>query len=388
MSSHGRLLCLPLLALAAAGTACTPFKGDPPTDGSAPDSTATGGASDANPPDAPTMIDGSDAGTPCAHRAPPSRPTVVDAGGSLDLVLAVSESTNRPPDAGEASYRVIGFDLDDTCTNEGQGPSCVEPSSALLVDHTDGVDGIDNAWGELGLYTVLVDAGTPTMLLRVRSYSGQPDDDQVDVALYAGLGLAPRGGDGDGGSPPLWDGNDRWNILPEMLAPSASPSVDEPLYHDDAAYVSGGTLVAHLPKAVWSPGESIAPYELIPANQIVLAGSLTRVGGLWVLEDLVADMRIRINDLLTAVAQFPNDGGVVCQDTEAYQLAEQDFCPFVDIASVQGLPPSAPCDALSSAGLFQAKQALIGDVLPPSPAPATCAPGINPTSDGCESLGN
>jgi hypothetical protein len=388
MSSHGRLLCVPLLALAAAGTACTPFKGDPPTDGSAPDSTATGDASDAapdaDPPDSPAMVDASDAGAQCAHRAPPSKPTVVDAGGSLDLVLAVSESSNRAADDA-GSYRVVGFDLDDTCTNEGQGPSCVEPGWATLVDHTDGVDGIDNAWGELGPYAVQVDAGTPTMLLRVRSYSGQSDDDQVDVALYAGLGVAPR--DGDGGSPPLWDGNDRWNILPEMLALSASPSVDQPLYHDDAAYVSGGTLVAHFPKAVWSPGEAIAPYELIPANQIVLAGSLTRVGGLWVLRDLVADMRIRINDLLTAVAQFPSDGGVVCQDTEAYQLAEQDFCPFVDIASVPG-PPSASCDALSSAGLFQAKQALLGDVLPPSPAPATCAPGIKPASDGCESLGN
>ena len=97
------------------------------------------------------------------------------------------------------------------------------------------------------------------MLFRVSSYSGQRDDDQVEVSLYAGYGLAPRPGDGDSGSPPLWDGDDRWKIMPEMLAPSASPSVDEPLYRDDHAYVSGGMLVAHFPKAVWSPVSATTP---------------------------------------------------------------------------------------------------------------------------------
>jgi hypothetical protein len=176
--------------------------------------------------------------------------------------------------------------------------------------------------------------------------------------------------------------------MPELLAPSAVPSVDEPLYSDNQAYVSGWTLVAHFPTATWSPGFVNAPYVLVPVSQVVLAGHLTQVGGQWALQDAVIGMRARIIDWLTALGELPDPQhslGILCQNAAEYRLWQQAYCNYVDIASIPG-PPSAPCDALSAGGLFQAKQAQLGDVLLPTPPPAalTCASEIAYT---CEPAG-
>jgi hypothetical protein len=407
-----------VVALAAAATTCTPFKTDPPGDAGGRDSAAMGNASDATMGDASdatignasdatmddeadatmsdaadaTMGDASDAAAQCFHKAPPSRPTVMGTSASLaDIIFAVSDISERWSDGGLPAFKDIGFDLDNTCTGEGQGDSCLEPPWAT-ADHTDGIGGVDNAWARFATGVVGLESNTPRALFRVRSYSGQPDDAQVEVSMYASRGLAPRAGDGDGGSDeggtPLWDGNDRFNIMPELLVRSANPSVDEPLYRDAQAYVSGGMLVAHFPTALWSPSNPLVPYELLPATQLVLAGLLTYAGGQWALQDTVVDMRIQFNDLLTALAQIPNPdtGELWCHDARTYFAMQQPICSSVDIASVPGQPQ---CDAISMAALIQAKQVQLGDVLPPSPQPAfACATGIDPTTDTCELPGD
>jgi hypothetical protein len=379
MWSRFVLLCVPPFGFAAA-IACTPFKADPPGDagGSPNDSAAIGAVADS--------------GAKCGHREPPARPNIVDAGGGLNLVFAVSQLVSTQgleDDAGRPLVEDIGFDLDNTCTGEGQGPSCVEPPWAT-ANHTDGRDGIDNAWANASAPQPAT-PNIPDMLFRVSSYSGEPDDDQVAVSIYVGLGLSPRGDAGDGGSYALWDGKDRVNIMAELLVPSASPSVDEPLYHDDQAYVSGGMLVAHFPKALWSPGVPEVPYDLLPVSGVVLEGLLTRTGDQWELQNAVVDMRIRFNDLLTSFAQLPDTlapGELVCQKNAAYLTARQTVCPLVDIASIPG-PPSAPCDAVSTASMFQAKQVLLGDVLLPAPPLVlNCSPGIDPVNDTCEWRGD
>jgi hypothetical protein len=349
MSSRRRRSFAPLLALAAAGTVCTPFK-----------------------PDAE-----------CSHRQPPPRPNVAHSGASLpDIVLAISAVT--PANTGPGWYKDVGFDLDNMCTGEGQGPSCVEPPWAT-ADHTDGVDGIDNSWGQAWKGTGTIDATTPVMLFRISSYSGQPDDDQVEVSLYAGFELAPRSGAADGGTTLVWDGHDRWEIMQEMLVPSTPPSVNEPLYRDDKAYVAGGMLVAHFSKALWSPLLAFAPYQLLPATQVVLAGALTNLSGLWQLQDATVDMRIRFNDLLASLAHWRDNvapGEVACENVIEYQTVRDTVCPLVDIASIPGAS-SAPCDAISTAVPFEAKQAQLGDVRLPSPKPRSCLKGIDPATDTC-----
>jgi hypothetical protein len=360
--------CAALLSLAASWTACTPFKSDPPSD--------AGGSS-------------------CIHREPPARPTATDDGAPLrDLVFAVSEYMTGD-DAGRPQYQNIGFDLDHTCTGEGQGLGCVEPSYAT-GDHHDGVDGIDNAYGQIWWAKGVVPyevttAGTPTVIIRVGGYSGQRDDNQIEVSIYVGL-LASRedgGTAGDGGSGPFWDGNDRWSLLPEMLAPSAdggAPSVDEPLFRDDQGYVSGGILVAQFPEARWTAGLAIAPKRLTRTHQLVLAGPLNRVAEGWELQNLVVGMRVDFNEILTFVANLIDSTNQLpeCQSESNWRNTKNNICPYVDIASVPG-PASAACDAISLGVLIQAKQALLGDVLSPSPPQVLdCLAGIHPETDTCD----
>src|SRR5215831_6964154 len=83
----------------------------------------------------------------CRHALPPGRPDVSPAvPGALDLIFA-SRNTDFG-DSGEAGatpkWQTFGYDLDDTCTGEGQGDSCAEPTWAM-IDHPDGIDGRDNA---------------------------------------------------------------------------------------------------------------------------------------------------------------------------------------------------------------------------------------------------
>lgn len=351
----------------------------------------------------PTMTDSLDAGplpiaSTCAHREPPARPKISGSGGDLDLVFAAwntSFGTQTMDDAVLPAYLGYGFDLDHTCTGEGQLDSCSEPPWAN-ASHTDGFEGIDNAAAAfaardfpLGPQVLSVtDATMANQIFRVRGYSGELDDDQVDVALYIGFGLAPRG---DGGSTLQWDGHDPWMILTDTLArlpQSDTPtySLEQPMFHDDRAYVSGGVLVAHIPLALWPTGLATAPSSLHIVKQVVLAGSLVRVDGGWELPNLVIGVRAPLQDSLSLAARLPLLAGSqpLCQSADEYQMYKSSLCSFVDI-SAEPDSPTNPCDAISGGSVVDAKQAVLGGIggrAEPMGTP-TCALGIDPDDGGC-----
>jgi hypothetical protein len=336
----------------------------------------------------------------CAHRVPPSRPNVKGSGGTLDLVFAVSYAyygtgQSSVNDAGEPAYLGYGFDLDNTCTGEGQGPSCLEPSWAG-ADHTDGDQGIDNALGEAVAMELPVGQDGPTtetvanQIIRVRGYSGEADDDEVDVAVYAGFGLAPRDG---GGTGLLWDGKDRWMILPDTLAPLedgglTAYSLDQPRFHDEHAYVTRGVLVARLPEALWPTGLLQEPSSLGRVEQVVLAGNLVRVGAQWELQHLVTGLRDPVQGLLSIIARITLQGGpTLCQSATQYQMARRRLCAFVDIASGSD-SLSATCDAISGGSVLEARQALLGGIGPKAEELPPCPPGVHADTDSCDSIGD
>lgn len=342
--------------------------------------------------------DGASPAASCAHRQPPSRPTHVTAGGDVgDLVFAmnqVSMGTHSYDDAGRQLYESIGFDLDDTCTGEGQGPSCSEPSWATKP-HKDGVEGIDNAFGQMewGLQNpdpIIFGAGPNYMVLRVRGYSGAPNDERVEVAWYCAYGLASV--EADAG--PNWDGQDRWTIDPQVLAPPAdgeAPSLEAPLYVDPHAYVSGGVLVARFDEA---PGNysNLAPSLLIPLHGVVLQGSLRRVDtGTWELDDGIVGARMAMSSFLeayawTSVGPFP-EPPPNCKFPATEPAFIQLNCSYADIA-YDGGSPETPCDALSVGLAFQAKQALLGEVGGPPPSLPLCDPSVHPMTQRCDAPGN
>ncbi len=314
---------------------------------------------------------------------------MVDAGGSLDLVFATSsvDFGLTDDDAGQPGYLTIGFDLDLTCTGEGQGPSCVEPAGS--GPHVDGVDGIDNASGEV-LYTLnkssvgpqaVPSTSTATLIIRVQGYDGESDDDQVTASLYTGLGVEPRA---DGGTTPMWDGADRWLLDPTVLQPASDGGAGhEPKYSDPQAYVSGGVLVMHLAQG---SGPNALTRSSMAVEDFVLAARLVQDGDRWSLRDGVNGSRMKLTDALATMGRAPNpfqqSPQAVCANSVAYHFFKQAICSAADIAS-SGAEAGAPCDALSLGAAFEAEQALLGDVGPAPAPPPACAPDISPETDSC-----
>jgi hypothetical protein len=332
----------------------------------------------------------------CAHRQLPPPPAVTGRGGSLDLKLAVWQQelgTGSEDDAGRPRYQDIGFDLDNTCTGEGQGPSCLEPPGVPPSHYHDYVDGIDNALGQAS-WKVLPDVITtdpdyPTLVIRVREYSGEPDDDQVEVSLYYALGLTPRD---DGRPGPLWDGLDKWAIMPQSLEePEAgTPSVDQPRFVDKHAYVSGYMLAARFDGALTASYLTVAPTRMWPIRHVMMAGSLRKGGdGTWELQNATTGARIAVNTLAQSAAWVPNGNGLpFCQFPSAYKNQVRTGCSFADIA-YDGDSPSAPCDAVSIGTQFQAKEALLGKVAEQLPtALPSCNPSVIPEMESCASVGD
>jgi hypothetical protein len=336
----------------------------------------------------------------CAHKLLPSRPTVIEpSDASFDLVFArfrTYTGISSRDDAGRPAYQGIGIDLDDTCTGEGQGPSCLEPNWVPSAHYQDGVEGIDNALGKAfsdtypgypdTVFAMGTDAGSDEEeIFRVRGYSGQPDDDQVEVDLYAALGLDPRE---DGGVAPVWDGNDHWKILREMLVPPGY-DIDEPQFVDSRAYVSNRILVAQFKNVLWPDGLPSAPDSVNRVAQFTLMGHLMNDGGPWELPDLVLSRRLRINDVLSTLARAPADiagpTSLLCATAVSYERLRRIICSYEDITSGADSVAS-PCDALSAGTLIFARQAQLGSVRPPASDPPTCAPDVQPDTDTCQSL--
>jgi hypothetical protein len=332
----------------------------------------------------------------CAHRQLPPPPAVTGRGGGLDFTLAVWQQelgTGSEDDAGRPRYQDIGFDLDNTCTGEGQGPSCLEPPGVPPSHYHDGVDGIDNALGQAFWKTlpdvVTTDADHPVLLMRVREYSGEPDDDQVEVSLYYALGLTARE---DGRLGPLWDGLDQWTIMPESLAePEAgAPNVDQPRFVDKHAYVSGYMLAARFDDALTASYLTVAPTLLWPMRHLVIAGSLRQGDhGTWELQNAIMGARIALTVLAQSNAWTLNGNGFpLCQFPSAYKSQVRTDCSFADVA-YGGDSLSASCDAVSIGIQVQAKQALLGKVARPLfPALPSCDPSVDLKKESCALVGD
>jgi hypothetical protein len=339
----------------------------------------------------------------CAHLEPPPPPNVTAHGGTndggtydggeLDLVLpmhSVWYGTGSVDDAGNPRYESIGFDLDNTCTGEGEGPSCAEPLWATGPHH-DGFEGIDNAIAQVQWQPGTQDSDTQTangvnIVLRVRGYSGETDDDQVEVSVYYSPGLSPRE---DGGLDPLWGGQDRWAVVPGSLQPAgpgSTPSVDRPRHLDAHAYVSDGVLVARLEEALYPALFTGAP---VPSRDVVIAAALRRgANGLWQLQNGTYAFRLELKRVLYDLAWEPlGPGGAyqLCQFPDNYVSQARGYCAFADIA-FDNNSPTAPCDALSWAFGFDAIQARLGDPMEFSPPPLTCDPTVHPEAASCESV--
>jgi hypothetical protein len=330
----------------------------------------------------------------CGSARWPSPPTGAEPGDALDLVFAIRELDFGDRDqAGEPSWRRLGYDLDQLCTCGTDPEGACMP---LAKTPCDGLDGRDNAVGTMlydlrhsfGLdtldseaFTGGIEAGGRTVLLRVSGYNGKSDDAQVRVGWYSANGF----GAANPGQNPKWDGSDEWPIFSASLEPQtgddggAEYSLDKPKYFDDAAYVSGGTLVASIPEGIVALADNVA----IRFSAAFLTGRLEQdTSGQWRLEDGVLAGISRVKDALATLAFLDFANQPICTNHLAYELIKARICGFSDMYSLFPTP-TKPCDSLSLGFGLRAHPAKLGIITVVPDLASPCSPDIDPANDSC-----
>jgi len=331
----------------------------------------------------------SEGGVPgCTHAAPPGKPSVVNAGGAEDLVFVL--------DWLKMADRDLGYDLDKTCTCQGETDSCQEPKWAK-ADHCDGPDGRDNAAGSLiqeganlvpgfgdNAWNSDLKAGDWGLIFRVSKYNGLADDDQVELAWYVPTefdklweldgGTMPEGG----GPIPKWDGTDVWPLKAESLNDS---DPNRPKWVDANAYVSGGVLVGKIDLGEFQASGSL---KLVVKDAFVTA-RLVKESGIWRMkEGLLAGVWV-LEDIFKQLGQMSMGGEFLCTDSIAYTMIKGMICKYADIYRSRGTP-SSQCDSLSLGLSFTAIAGKLGQAVETTSTANTCKPEADPANDSCDTL--
>ena len=343
--------------------------------------------------------DGDLDGGACVGAVPPSRPQNAEGGGGSLSVVAAFRTIDIGVSGGfDAGVPPFGYNLDKDCTCPGP-PSCVNHYKGAPAETCDDEAGRDNT--DIQLFRLLggpastgtsqidqgLTSGQYSLLLVISNYNGQSDDSFVTVDFYVSNGLSRTA---DGGIPtPQFNGNDLWTIDP------GSVSGGQPVFTDDQAYVSGGTLVSHMSQLPIAFGARSflggATMQLLDA---VIVGQLAGYnvdGGPLVGFALVGGTiagRWPTTRILSTLATIPEDGGFLCgNDSFTYNVIKSVVCLNADISkdtSGDNNAPLAPCDAISVGMQFTAVPAQLGEVFAVPPAPSGCEDDAgNPWSDTC-----
>jgi len=303
------------------------------------------------------------ASDPCAASGPPPRPAV-SGGGGPDLTLAL-QNLHFAVDYGSPGVApsVAGLDLDHGCSKEDGTPTtCV--SSPLASPHKDDGKGVDNGLGWLladnhaqigGLLSPNTDARV-TLILTLKGYSGQMDDDQVEVDAYVTAGVEPVDGAGTP-SEPQWNASDRWTLSCETIPVCGTATIITEA-SDTHAYVAGGVLVSQelsrLPVVTTSQLQQGGGFVAVRVNlnDPVIVAPLVREGTGFGIRGGLLGGRWSTDEMMAAVA-------AVCIPPEA---SVGFVCTNADVASLEKLDGTGhACDALSVGMRFDAHPATLAD---------------------------
>jgi len=339
----------------------------------------------------------------CNLKRWPAPPTVQDAGGNLDLVFAM-----RTIDLGESDLSAgpkVGYDLDGVCTCPEIG-SCAGDEK-FNEQRCDGPGGTDNNAARLFASLALIqksltsenlskdaEEGDFAVLVRIRNYNGEANDDQVTVSLHPSRGFAQ---DPCNASNPLpaWDGSDRWPISASSVTKVGEPGtkvdcevagspgydIDTPTTMDSNAYINDYRLVANVAEAglLLPTNDGIVPIKL---KQGLVSARLDDSSGSWALVDGSVTGRWPLKAMFGIIGLFTSDDTPICTDHFLYTLMKNSFCRFVDIRDDLG-GATQSCNALSFGWAFGASLAKIGVVLEDPTAQSGCPAETDPANDTC-----
>lgn len=327
----------------------------------------------------------------CQSLTVPPPPVDATPGGTIEDTFAM-DSIQFHEDSPTA---VVGLDLDDKCTCQGDGPSCLPPSDAPEI-FCDAAQGVDNSghvlFRNLALAGILdsadlsarAKAGAYSIIIRIAGYNGEPDDAQVNVDWLIARSL---------GTVPNWDGEDAWPLNSTSFEEDMPPYVT-PVSKDDNAYVTDGTLVASLTETTMRFGDSTEGMTVRVVGTI-LQGEL--VSGMfsgqerWYLSRVVLTSRWPAEEIFNSLGSFrdPNISSF-CKNGQFYPIAKPAVCNAVDIFSLSGVvTPTTPCDSMSFGLEYTTAPARIdmADIADPLPlVPSGCDPGQDPAGDTCDDV--
>ncbi len=315
---------------------------------------------------------------PCSARWPDGAPGTSADTDNLTVSLAM-----RTVDIGEVDpTNAPGFDLDEACTccpDCTEGQACTPPADPIC----DGPRGRDNAVAHF-LARLLaqlpspvtsqslqtdIDEGDWTVLARVSRYNGLADDSDVTVTLY---GAAPLG------TAPQWNGGDTWNVRDDYVT---APNLDAAVVRSDAAYLSGGVLVARFGSGGPLRISLTSGFDL-RMTSAVLSGTLALENGRYALSGATLGGVWSMPDVFRTLAAIRVGGAAaVCLDSPTYPTVKALLCDLRD--SLQAIDAFGPCTSVSFGLAFRAEQVVFGQLVPPPPPGTPCADGFSPEGDSC-----
>lgn len=337
---------------------------------------------------------------------------------AVDFVVALQslEFGDRIVSAVQGSN--VGYDRDGACSCATDEPTCTPPEW-VNEPICDGADGIDNAFAGIvaafSQYQVTGDSfaqavtdGLWSLLVRVGSYNGQPNDTDVTVAVYSGARFAS---DPCNGSAPAWDGADRWPIDAASVLgsggggdaaggggtggggasqggggastcpPPSNPLLESPAITAVEAYVVDGQLVASFSTLRLVPSADVPPTEIafdLRLKDGILTGRLVEGAGGWQIDEGVISGKWAEADIFDGLSETVKTGIPLCTSNPIYGIVKRAICSQLDLTT----DFTDTCDSVSFGAAFEARPASLGILLPPV-QPSTCMPGFDPANDDC-----
>lgn len=314
-----------------------------------------------------TSYDGFSGAAPCGKHVP--GPPASDSPGDVGALVGVGTNARFENEGGAE----LGFDLDGLCTCHPDKAACTGKKVCDPDDDT----GTDNALGTLvnvfsappqarALVDQLFRSGLHGLLFELKGWSGKPDDKKVTLSVFNVAGV---NGSNDGGAQAGYDGNDVFDVASNYLV---APSPPLSLVSDDAAYVTGGTLVAHFPNLRFryiSPSPAGLGAVEIDLDDAILVGKPAKRGANGLaFDELQITGRMGSDKVLADLSILGQ-----CPDGGFYQNQKTKVCAAMDLPAAHASDgKSSPCVSGSLAFGIAVAPAKIGGAVPVPLGPDLC----------------
>lgn len=303
----------------------------------------------------------------------PPPPGPAQAGDGEGAAFAIDRlflgETDREGKKTPGSWKQYGFNLDGKVSSTVSQDLCQPVDGASPSDvYPDGAGGIDNSFGNklVSLISSLLSEpstrvteaianGDFTVILKLDGLGDQSSYNPLTAKLYGGATL---------GAAPVWDGSDKWPVVPELLNDAedveSAKVVFPASYVVDDTWVSGPESQVTFKLNLTISGTTIGltirnvriAMDLAPDHKSVVKGT---IAGVLETAVLVEELRSVIGAVQPG---FCEGSGL---ETTLDQVRRAS-----DIMKDGSQDPSQECDAISIGIGFTAKQVQLGEVAPPA----------------------